>query len=420
MKHSAFDTTQLEGVSVEPVKCDSLCRRMVLKRLTGLEEGVLHLSDPREKHTFGSYSDAFPVTASVRVYQPRFYSRIALGGSIGAAESYMDGDWATDDLPSLCRILARNSATLDAMDRRLSDIQAPFLKAYHWFNKNSRSGSRKNIAAHYDLGNDFFKTFLDETMAYSSAYFESEEDSLAQASTNKFDRLCCKLNLNENDHLLEIGSGWGGFACHAAKTYGCQVTTITISKEQLAITQERIREEGLEDRVTAKFSDYRDITGTYTKIASIEMIEAVGHQYYPTFFKQCMRLLTREGLLGLQAITIRDQQYNLARRNVDFIKRYIFPGGCLPSHTTLCNVATKHTDLALVRLDDMTPHYAKTLAKWRERFLENEASIAALGYSESFRRMWCFYLCYCQAGFEEHLTGVSQLVYARPGYRAPM
>lgn len=420
MKYSAFDTTQLEGVSAEPVKCDSLCRRMVLKRLSCLEDGVVHLMDPREKFTFGSYTEQFPVSASVRVYQPRFYSRIALGGSIGAAESYMDGDWATDDLPSLCRILARNNATLDAMDRRLSDIQAPFLKAYHWFNKNSRNGSRKNIAAHYDLGNDFFRTFLDETMAYSSGYFEQHGDSLTQASVNKFDRLCRKLNLNAGDHLLEIGSGWGGFACHAAKTYGCQVTTITISKEQLAITRERIREEGLEGRVNAEFCDYRDVKGSYTKIASIEMIEAVGHQYYPTFFKQCMRLLRSDGLLGLQAITIRDQHYNLARRNVDFIKRYIFPGGCLPSHTTLCNVATKHTDLALICLDDMTPHYARTLAKWRERFLQNESSIAALGYSESFRRMWNFYLCYCQAGFEEHLTGVSQLVYARPGYRAPL
>ena len=420
MKHSAFDTTLLEGVSAQPVKCDTLCRRMVHKRLSGIEEGLITISDPMGKFDFGQFSDGFPVKASVRVYQPRFYARIAMGGSIGAAESYMDGDWATDDLPKLCRILARNSATLDAMDKRLSDIQAPLLKAYHWFNKNSRGGSRRNIAAHYDLGNDFFKTFLDETMAYSSGYFESVADSLAQASINKFDRLCQKLHLNPDDHLLEIGSGWGGFACHAAKTYGCRVTTITISREQLAITQERIREEGLADRVTAKFCDYRDVTGSYTKIASIEMIEAVGHQYYPTFFKQCMRLLRKDGLLGLQAITIRDQQYKFARRNVDFIKRYIFPGGCLPSHTTLCNVATKHSDLALIRLDDMTPHYARTLSKWRERFLENEPRIAGLGYSESFRRMWNFYLCYCQAGFEEHLTGVSQLVYARPGYRAPM
>lgn len=420
MKHSAFDTTLLEGLSAEPVKCDTLCRRMVHKRLSGIEEGAITITDPMGKYVFGQFSEGFPVAAAVRVYQPRFYARIAMGGSIGAAESYMDGDWATDDLPSLCRILARNSATLDAMDKRLSDIQAPLLKAYHWFNKNSRSGSRRNIAAHYDLGNDFFQTFLDETMAYSSGYFESDTDSLAQASINKFDRLCQKLHLNADDHLLEIGSGWGGFACHAAKTYGCKVTTITISREQLAITQERIREEGLADRVTARFCDYRDVTGTYTKIASIEMIEAVGHQYYPTFFKQCMRLLRRDGLLGLQAITIRDQQYNFARRNVDFIKRYIFPGGCLPSHTTLCNVATKHSDLALIRLDDMTPHYARTLARWRERFLANEPRIAGLGYSESFRRMWNFYLCYCQAGFEEHLTGVSQLVYARPGYRAPL
>jgi len=420
MKYSAFDTSLLEGAAPKTVQCDTLCRRIVLKRLAHLEAGVLTLSDPRETHVFGAPENDFPVSASVRVYQPRFYSRIAMGGSIGAAESYMDGDWATDDLAGLCRILARNSATLDAMDKRLSALQAPLLKAYHWLNKNSRGGSRRNIAAHYDLGNDFFKTFLDETMAYSSGYFENDDDSLAQASINKFDRLCDKLHLNGEDHLLEIGSGWGGFACHAAKKYGCRVTTVTISREQLAITRERIREEGLEGRVTAKFCDYRDITGTYSKIASIEMIEAVGHQYYPAFFRQCMRLLRADGLLGLQAITIRDQQYNFARRNVDFIKRYIFPGGCLPSHTALCNVATKHSDLALIRLDDMTPHYARTLAKWRERFLENESHIAGLGYSESFRRMWNFYLCYCQAGFEEHLTGVSQLVYARPAFRTPL
>lgn len=420
MKYSAFDTAPLEAMVSGTAKCDSLCRRIVLRRLSGLEEGVLVLTDPRETHTFGRSTESFPVSASVRVYHPRFYSRIAMGGSIGAAESYMDGDWATDDLAGLCRILARNAATFEAMDKRMSALQAPLLKLYHAFNKNSRSGSRRNIAAHYDLGNDFFQTFLDETMAYSSGYFESDADSLAQASINKFDRLCQKLRLHENDHLLEIGSGWGGFACHAARKYGCRVTTVTISREQLAKTRERIREEGLEGRVTARFCDYRDVRGAYSKIASIEMIEAVGHQYYPTFFKQCMRLLQKDGLLGLQAITIRDQQYNFARRNVDFIKRYIFPGGCLPSHTTLCNVATKHSDLALIKLEDMTPHYAKTLAKWRERFLANESRIAGLGYSESFRRMWNFYLCYCQAGFEEHLTGVSQLVFARPGYRAPL
>ena len=420
MKTSAFDTRFLSGVAAKPGRFDRFCRRLVFKRLAKLDQGAITIKDGHEKHLFGGFHDNFPVAASVRVYNPRFYSRIATGGVIGAAESYMDGDWATDNLPGLCRILARNGATLSAMDKRMSAVKAPLLQLYHWLNKNNRGGSRRNIAAHYDLGNDFFQTFLDETMAYSSGYFESEGEDLAQASINKFDRLCKKLRLTADDHLLEIGSGWGGFACHAAKTYGCRVTTITISREQLAVTRQRIQEEGLGDLVTAKFCDYRDIEGTYSKIASIEMIEAVGHQYYPTFFKQCMRLLREDGLLGLQAITIRDQNYHFARRNVDFIKRYIFPGGCLPSHTTLCHVATRHSDFSLTQVDDMTPHYAKTLAQWRERFLENEQRIAGLGYSESFRRMWNFYLCYCQAGFEEHLTGVSQLVYARPGYRATL
>lgn len=420
MKNSAFDTALPRTSVGKAGKLDSLCRTIVLKRLGKLEGGALTLRDGTQKHLFGSYHDDFPVSATVRIFHPRFYTRIAMGGVIGAAESYMDGDWTTDDLAGLCRILAHNGATLSAMEKRLSALKAPLLQCYHALNKNSRGGSRKNIAAHYDLGNDFFKTFLDDTMAYSSGYFERDSDSLEDASINKFDRLCKKLHLHADDHLLEIGSGWGGFACHAAKTYGCRVTTVTISQEQLAITRQRIRDEGLEGLVNARFCDYRDIDGKFSKIASIEMIEAVGHQYYPTFFKQCMRLLQDNGLLGLQAITIRDQHYHFARRNVDFIKRYIFPGGCLPSLTTLCHVATRHSDFSLTRVDDMTPHYAKTLAIWRERFLENEHHIAGLGYSESFRRMWNFYLCYCQAGFEEHLTGVSQLVYARPGFRASL
>jgi cyclopropane-fatty-acyl-phospholipid synthase len=417
MKHSAFDTTILQTATRKAGRLDSLCRTILVRRLEKLQRGALTFQDGPQKDHFGTYRDDFPVNVTVRIFQPRFYTRIVMGGVIGAAESYMDGDWATDDLAGLCRILAHNGATLSAMDKRMSALKAPLLQAYHALNQNSRSGSRKNIAAHYDLGNDFFKTFLDETMAYSSGYFERDSDSLDQASINKFDRLCQKLRLHPGDHLLEIGSGWGGFACHAARKYGCRVTTVTISREQLELTRQRIQHEGLQHLVTARFCDYRDIDGTFSKIASIEMIEAVGHQYYPTFFKQCMHLLREDGLLGLQAITIRDQHYHIARRNVDFIKRYIFPGGCLPSLTTLCHVATRHSDFSLTQVDDMTPHYARTLAIWRERFLDNEHHIAQLGYSESFRRMWNFYLCYCQAGFEERLTSVSQLVYARPGFR---
>ena len=359
----------------------------------------------------------YPLSASVRVYNPRFYSRVIIGGVIGAAESYMDGDWITEDLTTLCRVLARNGDALSLLDKKFRFIAEPALKVYHAWNRNSRRGSQRNIAAHYDLGNDFFETFLDETMAYSSGYYENEDDSLLQASTNKFNRLCQKLSLKSTDHVLEIGSGWGGFACHAAKNFGCKVTTVTISREQLAGTQKRIQEAGLSALVEARYCDYRDITGRFDKIASIEMIEAVGHQYYGIFMKKCMALLKDDGLLGLQAITIRDQHYHAARRNVDFIKRYVFPGGCLPSHTTLCNVATAHTDFVLSHVEDMTSHYARTLSDWREGFLSNETQVASLGYSEAFRRMWHFYLCYCAAGFEERLTGVSQLVFARPGYR---
>jgi cyclopropane-fatty-acyl-phospholipid synthase len=420
MKYSAFDATVLRDDYAKPGKINEMSKKFLFNQLSLLESGALTIKDNVVSRSFGRHGAEFPLSASVRVHHPRFFTRVLTGGVIGAAESYMDGDWITDDLAALCRILARNGAALSGVDRKLRFIAEPTLKLFHFWNRNSKLGSQRNIAAHYDLGNDFFETFLDDTMAYSSGYFTSDDESLEQASENKFDRLCQKLELNAQDNVLEIGSGWGGFACRAAKKYGCRVTTVTISQEQLEGARRRVAAEGLNDRVSVEFRDYRDIRGTYSKIASIEMIEAVGHEYYPVFLKQCMDLLREDGLLGLQAITIRDQNYHAARRNVDFIKRYIFPGGCLPSHTALCQVATKHTDLALNQVEDMTIHYAHTLARWRERFLANESRVAELGYPESFRRMWNFYLCYCQAGFEERLTGVSQLVFARPGYRGTL
>lgn len=279
--------------------------------------------------------------------------------------------------------------------------------------------SRANIAAHYDLGNAMFETFLDPTMMYSSAVFPRPEASLEEASRHKLDRICQQLELKPSDHLLEIGTGWGGMAIHAAKHYGCRVTTTTISKEQFEYAQARVAAEGLQDRVILLLEDYRDLTGEYDKLVSIEMIEAVGHTYYDSYFRQCARLLKPQGLMLLQAITMADQRYELARKRVDFIQKYIFPGGALPSVTAILDKLTGKTDLRLINLDDITPHYAETLKRWRQNFLAARARLHELGYDEAFVRLWDFYFCYCEDGFRERAIGTVHMLLAKPGYRQP-
>ena len=294
----------------------------------------------------------------------------------------------------------------------------PLYQLAHRLNRNTKRGSRKNIAAHYDLGNDFFKLFLDETMMYSSGIYETPESTLFDASTAKIERICQKLRLSPQDHLLEIGTGWGGFALHAARNFGCKVTTTTISREQYELATRRIADAGLSDRVTVVMEDYRDLKGQYDKLVSIEMIEAVGHEFFDTYFQCCSRILKPDGLFVLQGITIADQLYQGYIRRVDFIQRYIFPGGCLPSVTHVCDVLTRSTDLRLTHLEDFAVHYAKTLRDWRARFFNRIDEVKQLGFDDRFIRMWDYYLCYCEGAFLERNCGLVQMVFAKPGCRS--
>ena len=335
---------------------------------------------------------------------------MAFGGSVGAGESFMAGDWTADDLTALVRILLVNRGLLDALDSGWSRLAEPARRLLHAAARNTRSGSRRNIAAHYDIGNDFFELFLDPTMMYSCAVFERADMSLEQAQVAKLDRLCRKLDLKPGDHLLEIGTGWGALALHAARHYGCRVTTTTISREQHALARRRIDDAGLAERVTLLLADYRDLEGRYDKLVSVEMIEAIGHQYFDTFFRRCSELLAPGGTMVLQAITIDDRQYESARDSVDFIKRHIFPGCCIPSVTALAQSAARASTLRIVDLEDIGPHYATTLAAWRRNLFENAARVRARGYPEALLRMWHFYLCYCEGGFAERALGDVQIV----------
>jgi len=396
---------------------DRLAKRAAQGRLAGLRRGEITLIEGAQRRRYGQAGGACPLKAEVRVLDPRFWSELAFGGSIGAGEAYMEGYWSTDDLTKLVRILLQNREVLDGMETGLARLGAPLQKALHWLNRNTREGSRRNIAAHYDLGNDFFSLFLDPTMMYSSAIFERPEMTLEQAQRARLDRICAKLELKAGDHLLEIGTGWGGMAIHAARHYGCRVTTTTISREQHALAGERIAAAGLADRITLLLEDYRDLRGRYDKLISIEMIEAVDHHFYDAYFGQCARLIEDDGLMLLQAITIADQRYEVARRSVDFIQRHIFPGSTIPSVTVILESLTRTTDLKLTHLEDIGPDYATTLRRWREKFFGNIEAVRMLGYPERFIRMWEFYLCYCEGGFEERAIGDVQMLLAKPGNR---
>lgn len=397
-----------------PGVIDNLARRAVLARLRSLRQGQLILIDGDGRHSFGALTPDCALKATVVVRDRRFYGSIGLSGSLGAGEAYIDGFWTADDLTALMRIMALNPQVAGGLDSGLARLAQPLRAFYHYLNKNTERGSRRNIAAHYDLGNDFFALFLDESMMYSCAIFEREGMSLREASLAKVERICRKLRLGPADHLLEIGTGWGGFALHAAANYGCRVTTTTISKRQHALAVERIAKAGLAERVTVLLEDYRKLEGQYDKLVSIEMIEAVGHHFLDAYFGACSRLLRPQGLMLLQAITIADQEFEAAARRVDFIKRYIFPGSCIPSVGAICDSITRATDLRLVHLEDLTPHYATTLRAWRERMFAQLDRVRALGYSDEFIRMWEFFLCYCEGGFAERYVGDVQMLFAKP------
>jgi cyclopropane-fatty-acyl-phospholipid synthase len=364
---------------------------------------------------FGAIDPADPLHAVLEVHTPAAY-RSLLRGSLGLAESYMDGQWDSPDLVALIRLAARNGAKLDRPRRWLLPIIAPARALARA--RNTIARSRHQIAAHYDLGNDLFELFLDERMMYSSAIFPSDGAPLDEAARHKLDVVCQKLELEPTDHLLEIGTGWGGLAVHAAQHHGCRVTTTTISREQHAQAVARVRAAGLEDRITVLLRDYRELEGTYDKLVSIEMIEAVGWRDFSTFFARCSDLLTHDGLMLLQAITIDDRAYRVERGNRSFVGTFIFPGGCLPSEAVIDRCVARRTDLRAVSRQDITDHYVRTLAHWRERFLARLDEVAELGYDERFQRMWELYLAYCEAGFSERRIRDVQLLLAKPAWRA--
>lgn len=393
-----------------------LLRRLVLQRLDGITGGALTIVEPGGRTTLGRTRPGVKHHV-IRVHDPAFYRYVALGGGTGAGEAYIDGLWDCDDLVGVLALLARHRAAFARLDRGPARFGAALLRGWHALNRNSRAGSARNIAAHYDLGNELFRLFLDDNLMYSSAVFEHPGMSLDEAQEAKIERICRKLALRPGHRVLEIGAGWGGFALHAARQYGCHVTTATISREQHELASRRVTQAGLGDRVSVLLCDYRDLEGRYDRLVSIEMVEAVGHQYLDTFFRHCGQLLEPEGAMLLQAITIEDHRYREALKRVDFIKRFVFPGCFIPCASQLLTSAARNSDLRLFHMEDIGPSYAETLSRWRHRFEANREAVEALGYPERFIRLWRFYLAYCEAGFRERAIGDAQMLFTKPGNR---
>ncbi len=404
----------------KPGCVSSVFRHLVHRSLARLRGGRLTLCEndnQRGTRTWHFGDERSDLHATVRIDDPRFYRRTAMGGGLGAAQSLIDGEWTCDDLVSLVRIFTRNLEVADGLDRGLATLRRTAARLAHWSRRNTPLRARQNIRQHYDLGNDFYAMFLDPTMNYSCGIFPTAEASMEQASIAKMDRICRQLQLNSHDHLLEIGTGWGGLAIHAARHFGCRVTTTTVSDEQFRFARQRIGEAGLEDRIQLLNRDYRDLTGQFSKLVSIEMIEAVGHQFFDCYFRKCGELLREDGLMLLQAIVIADDRYAAHIRGIDFIRRYIFPGGCLPSISVISQVAATAARMRIVQLDDFGPHYVRTLQCWRRAFEGERETLREAGYDESFLRMWHYYLCYCEAGFREHQVNLVQTLLAPVGWR---
>ena len=396
---------------------ERISREAMFKVFGSLEIGHLTLYEGQDSHHFGTPGLPGEAQAEVHVHNSAVYGQMLTGGSIAAGEAYIQGHWSSPDPLEATRLFSANLPVLESMDASQSWAKKMALNIAHRLNRNTHARSRENIAAHYDLGNEFFQLFLDSTMMYSSAIFDDPAVSLELASAAKLDEICHQLELKPEDHLLEIGTGWGGMAIHAAKHFGCKVTTTTISREQYDYACARVVEEGLEKQITLLCEDYRALKGEYDKLVSIEMIEAVGHEFYKNYFECCTKLLKRDGKMVIQAITIADQRYQQARDSVDYIKRYIFPGGCLPSVAVIADHVASDTDMQIVHLRDITDDYALTLAHWRDRFMDRLDEVKAMGFDEAFIRMWEYYLCYCEGGFRERIISTVQLTLAKPGYR---
>jgi cyclopropane-fatty-acyl-phospholipid synthase len=390
----------------------SFARGLACALLQRIESGQLTLVEDGRRTVFGSGSPQ----ATVVVRDPRLWTALRRGGK-GFAEAYVDGWWDSPDVTAVIEVAARNLHPIDELRRRITPVREPWQRARALLERNTPLRSREDIAAHYDLGNDLFGLMLDDTMMYSSAIFDRRDMPLEEASRAKLDRICDKLDLQPSDHVLEIGTGWGGFALHAASTRGCRVTTTTLSKEQRELALERVRAAGLEDRVTILLDDYRELTGTYDKLVSIEMIEAVGWKDFGTFFERCASMLRPDGVMALQAITIDDRLYDVEKAQRSFMNSLIFPNGCLPSVEVIARNVARHGDLRMVDLEDITPHYAETLRRWRANVEAHAARLAELGYDERFQRLWTLYLSFCEAGFTERRIGNVQVVLAKPRWR---
>jgi cyclopropane-fatty-acyl-phospholipid synthase len=388
-------------------------RQLVFGRLGRIESGQLTLEDAMGVQHFG-LDDVHQAAAHLTVRDWRFYQRLVFGGSLSAAESFIKGEWDSPDLSRLLQLLARNREAISSFDRWGSMLLQPLRFVLHWMRRNTLKGSRSNISAHYDLSNQFFSLMLDSSMTYSSGYFANPSMTLTEAQFEKYDRICRKLDIQPGDRVLEIGTGWGGFAEHAARHYKCHVTTTTISEQQYRYAEERFQRSGLGDRVILLNQDYRHLQGQFDKLVSIEMIEAVGERFLSQYFEQCSRLLKASGAMCFQAITIPDHRYPAYRRSVDFIQRYIFPGGFLPSFGSITESLGKATDFQLIYSEDFAAHYATTLEHWRSNFWKHIDQVRAMGFDQEWIRTWEYYLCYCIAGFIERQVGVSQIVLAKP------
>ncbi len=390
----------------------SFFKRILFKKLKGLKTGELTIIDGSEIHVFGILKSEFKATLTVSSQE--FYVFLGSGGTNGAAEAFTAGYWSADNLVQLIQLIIRNKKTMEGLESGLARLTNPITKIIHRLRQNTLKGSKSNILAHYDLSNDFYKLWLDSTMTYSSGIFLNKKSSMLDASVEKLDRLCRKLNLNSSDHVLEIGTGWGSFATHAAKNYGCKVTTTTISDNQFKYVAELISKENLDNQITLLNKDYRELEGVFDKVVSIEMIEAVGADFVPGFFEKASSLLKANGLMALQGITYNDPDFNAYKNSVDFIRKYIFPGSCLISLSQVEKAIKEKTDLIMVDSEDITLHYARTLELWRKDFENVLPQVRELGFSDPFIRIWIFYLVYCEAGFLENLIGDFQFIFAKP------
>ena len=393
----------------------SIFKSGLQKKFKNLKMGHISINDGDETFSFGDGSSDEKV--SVDIHSQEFYVMTGSGGALGIAEAYVAGYWSSDDVVKLFQIIIRNRDILLSLEKGFAKLVKPINKMIHRGRQNTLKGSKENILAHYDLSNDFYKLWLDPSMTYSCAFFNNDSVTLEEASIEKLDRICRKLDLSEDDSVLEIGTGWGSFSIHAAKNYGCKVTTTTISDAQFDYARSRIKDEGLESKITLINKDYRDLDGKYDKIVSIEMIEAVGYEYIPHYFSKLSSLLNSNGLVALQGITYNDQNFEVYKDSVDFIKKYIFPGSCLISIAQIIDVIKKDTDLAMVDMEDITKHYAVTLNRWRKNFMDVIPKVKEMGYSQAFINMWEFYFLYCEAGFSERNIGDVQMIFAKSGSR---